>query len=62
VKRRNFNVGLNHLSWIETGEGPANMEERLLDMQFFDVRVVDENFVHIIHFLSTGVALESYKT
>jgi len=60
VKPNNFNVRLNHLSWIENGEGPTNMEEQLPDTQFFNVRVVDEHFVDIINFLSTGIAPKAY--
>lgn len=45
---------------IEIGEEPTNLEEGLPDARPFTVHVVDNNFVDIIHFLNTGIALEGY--
>lgn len=53
VKPGKLNVGPNHLSWIETGEEPNNLEEGLSDTQLFVVLVADYPFAHIIHFLTT---------
>eukprot|EP00253_Pinus_taeda_P004038 PITA_04038 len=48
----------DHLSCIETGEDPTNLEEGLPDAQLFVVRVADKHFADIIHFLTTRMALE----
>ena len=50
-----------HLSRIEIGEEPTNLEERLLDTQLFAVCVTDGHFEDIIHFLTTGTAPEGYS-
>ena len=62
VKPRRLNVGPDNLSWIENGEEPTNIDEGLPNTQLFVIRVVDEHFVDIIHFLSTGVAPKGYTT
>eukprot|EP00253_Pinus_taeda_P031345 PITA_31345 len=56
-----LNVGLDHLSRIETGEEPTNLEEGLPDAQLFAVRVTDRHFEDIIHFLTTGIASKKYS-
>ena len=57
-----LNVGLDHLSWIETGDEPRSLEEGLLDAQLFAFRITDDHFPDIIQFLSTGTTLEGYST
>ena len=52
VKPGRLNVGPDHLSCIENGEEPTILEEGLLDAQLFAIKVVDEKFVDIIHFLT----------
>eukprot|EP00253_Pinus_taeda_P029644 PITA_29644 len=52
----------NHLSRIEIGEEPTNIDEGLLDVQLFVVRIANDNFVDIIYFLTTGTTLEGYST
>jgi len=55
-----LNARPDHLSRIEIGEEPTNLEEGLLDMQLFTVRVADNYFVDIIHFLTTGMTPNRY--
>lgn len=60
MKLGRLNVGPNHLSQIETGEEPNNLEEGFLDAQLFMVHVADDHFVDIIHFSTTGITPEGY--
>jgi len=62
VKPRRLNLGPNHLSRIEIGEEPTNLEEGSLDAQLFVVRVIDSHFVDIIHSFTIGMTLEGYST
>ena len=65
VKPGRLNVGPDHLFWIESGEEPTNMEDKLPDAQLFAVTMIDDqnkDFNAIIHFLSTGYALEGFTT
>ena len=39
MKPGRLNVGPDHLSWIETGKEPNNLEEGFPDAQFFAVRI-----------------------
>jgi len=55
-----LNASPDHLSHIETREEPTNFEEFLHDMQHFMVRITDNHFADIIHFLTTGIAPEWY--
>lgn len=55
-----LNVEPNHLSCIETGEEPNNLEDGLPDAQLFAIKVFDENFLDIIQFLTTGWAPDEY--
>jgi len=55
-----LNAGLDHLSRIETGEEPTNLEEGLPDAQLFAVRVTDGHFEDIIHFLMIGTEPDGY--
>lgn len=57
-----MNVGPDHLSRIENGKEPSNIDEGLLDTQLFAFRVVDKNFVDIFRFLPTNVAPKGYTT
>jgi len=60
VKSGRLNVGPDHLSRIETGEEPRNLEEGLLEVQLFVVRIVDGHFSDIIDFLTIGMAPKGY--
>eukprot|EP00253_Pinus_taeda_P021031 PITA_21031 len=62
VKLGQLNATPNHLSCIETGEEPTNLEEGLPDAQLFAVCVVDGHFEDIIHFLMIGTSPEGYTT
>ena len=62
MKLGRLNVGPNHLSRIETGEEPTNLEDKLLDAQLFVMCVADNHFADIIHFLTKGMALEGYTS
>ena len=57
-----LNVGLDHLSRIETGEETKNNDEGLLDVNLFRVDVIDGYYDQIIQFLVTGVTLEYFST
>lgn len=61
VKPGHLNAGLDHLSLIENGEEPMNMEEGLPDAQLYAVRVADGHFEDIIHFLTTGTVPQGYS-
>lgn len=53
VKPGCLNIGLDHLSYIETDEEPTNLEDRLPNAQLYVVRIADGHFEDIIHFLTT---------
>jgi len=55
-------AGPDHLLHIEIGEEPTNLEEGLLDAQLFVLRMADNHFAEIIHFLTTGTTLEGYTS
>ena len=56
VKPGKLNVGPDHLSRIDSGEEPSNLEDNLPDAQLFSIQIVDEYYRDIIHFLTTGWA------
>ena len=62
MKPSRLNVGLNHLSRIEIGEEPTNIEDGFPDVQLFRVDMVDDYYDQIIQFLATGTALEELTT
>jgi hypothetical protein len=47
---------VDHLSHIVLGEDAGNLDDNLLDTQLFAVRMVDDYFEDIVHFISTGMA------
>ena len=55
-------AGPDHLSRIEIGEEPTNIEEGFPDAQLFRIDMVDDYYDQIIHFLATGTALEDLTT
>jgi len=57
-----LNAGPDHLSHIETGEEPTDLEEGLPDAQFFAVHVADSHFEDIMHFLMKRMAMEGYTS
>ena len=48
------------MSRIKSGEDPINLEEGLPDMQLFAISMVDDYFMDIAEFLSSGVAPAHY--
>ena len=58
MKLGHSNSGPDHLSRIETGEEPTNIEEGMPNAKLFRVDVVDDYYAQIIHFLVTEVALK----
>ena len=62
VKPGRLNERLDHLSHIETGEEPTNLEEELPDAQLFVVCVADNHFEDIIHFLTTRTTPKGYMS
>jgi hypothetical protein len=61
VKPGKMNKGPNHLSRLEHGEEPTNMEDTLPDVQLLSIRNIDDHFTDIVQFLSTGMALSEYS-
>ena len=60
-----LNVGQDHLSQIESGEDPTNLEDNFPDTQLFAIHMMDDQnheFNTIIHFLSTQYAPEGMST
>ena len=57
-----MNAGPNHLSWIETGEEPTNIDDGFLDTQLFCVDIADDRYAPIIQFLATGISPENLST
>jgi hypothetical protein len=60
VKPRRMNKGPAHLSRLEQGEEPTNLEDTLLDAQLLAIRKIDNHFTDIVQFLSTGMAPSEY--
>ena len=62
VYPRQLNAGPNHLSHIETGEEPTNIDDGFTDVQLFQVEIADDHYAPIIHVLAIGVSLEDLST
>jgi hypothetical protein len=62
VKPRKFNAGPDHPSKTTNGEEPSSLEGNFHDAQLFSVQIVDEYFVDIIEFFSTGFSPKEYNT
>ena len=52
LKPGRLNDGPNHLSRIDSGEEPSNLEDNLPDVQLFSIQIADEYYADIIHFLT----------
>lgn len=48
LKPGRLNAGPDHLSWIETGEEPTNIDKGLPYVQLFSMCVDDDHFADII--------------
>lgn len=57
-----MSAGPEHLSRIEIGEEPTNLEEGLPDVHLFMVHIEDNQFANIIHFLTIGMVSEGYMS
>lgn len=55
-----MNKGPDHLSRLEHGEEPTSLEDTLPDAQLLIIRKVDDHFIEIVQFLSTGMARYEY--
>ena len=60
VKPGRMNKGPDHLSRLEHGEEPTNLEDTLSDAQLLAIMKVYDHFVDIFQFLSTGMAPREY--
>jgi hypothetical protein len=60
VKPGRMNKGPDHLSRLEHGEEPTNLEDTLPDAQLLAIRKIDDHFAEIVQFLSTGMAPSEY--
>jgi hypothetical protein len=60
VKLRRMNKGPDHLYRLDHGEEPTILEDTLPYAQLFSIRRIDDHFVEIIHFLSTGMEPSEY--
>ena len=55
-------MGSDHLSRIESGEEPNNLEDNFPDVKLFAITVYDNQYHTIIHFLNTGYVPEGFTT
>ena len=62
MKPAHLNVGPYHLSRIETGEEPTNIEDGFPDAQLFRFDMVDDYYEQILQFLVTRTPLEELTT
>jgi hypothetical protein len=60
VKPGRMNKGPDHLSRLEHGEEPTSLEDTLPDAQLLSIRKMDDHFIDIVQFLSTGMAPNEY--
>jgi hypothetical protein len=60
VKTGRMNKGPDHLSRLEHGKEPANMEDTLPNAQLLSIRKTDDHFTDIVQFMSTGMAPAKY--
>ena len=54
VKPRRLNASIDHLSRLENGEEPNNLDDNIPNAKLFTVKMVDVYYEEIVHFLSTG--------
>ena len=53
VKPGKLNARPNHLSRIDSGEEPSNLEDNLPNAQLFSIQITDEYYADITHFITT---------
>ena len=51
-----LNASPDHLSRVENGEEPTNIDNGFPDAQLFLIEVANDHYAPIVQFLSTGVA------
>ena len=61
VKPGRLNPGLDHLSRLESGEKPIDLEDNLPNAQLFSIQVADDYFADITKFLVIGNAPVEYS-
>ena len=57
-----MNLGPEHLSRIESGEEPSNLDDCILDVKSFVITMSNDQYRDIIHFFSTGYVLDKFTT
>lgn len=62
MKPIRLNVGLDHLSQLELGESGRTLDDKLLDIDLFQIEVVPDYLEDIVTFLVTSKCLEEHKT
>jgi hypothetical protein len=60
VKTGRMNKGPNHLSRLEHAEEPTSLDDSLSDAQLLTISKINDHFVEIVQFLSTGMAPSDY--
>jgi hypothetical protein len=60
VKPGRMNKGPNHLSRLEHGEEPTSLEDALSYAQLLAIKNIDDHFIEIVQFLSTGMEPSEY--
>ena len=51
-----MNLGLEHISRIESGKETTNLGDDVLDAQFFAITMIDDQYRDITQFLIMGYA------
>ena len=62
VKKGRLNSGLDHLSNLESGEDTCNLNDSLLGAELFTVKMFDDHYRDIMHFLTARYALLGFTT
>ena len=62
VNSGQLNSGPNHLSRIESGEEPGNLDDSLPGAQLFAITMFDDHYKDIIQFFSTCYAPTEFTT
>jgi hypothetical protein len=60
VKPGRMNKGPDHLSRLEHGEEPTRLEDTMSDAHLLAIRKINDHFIEIVQFLSTGMAPSDY--
>jgi hypothetical protein len=60
VKLGRMNKGPDHLSMLEHGDEPTSLDGTLPDAQLLAIRKVDDHFIEIVQFPSTGMSPREY--